>query len=355
MLGKLWREDPHFAALKHKIAITLINAFACLCAVALPASLFRWYDIGFQPVYLVHCFLSFAVLLCYLGKHKISDDWIIGLVLFVLTAMIISGPLSFGLQSGTVTFVSFCVFLIGFVYGKWHGILYLAVWGLFTAAIGFGFTQGMLTYSIEPNIYAGILGSWMIVIIGTVITAAFVLLSGQAIFQEFIRLFDLLQARNESLKTLAQQDPLTGLMNVRACEQAFEQAIYIAKRREEKIAVAFIDLDDFKLVNDQHGHDVGDQVLCELADRILESKRDADLACRIGGDEFLIAITMLNNEEDAHDALQRYIDCIKNSQSSLKDFIKLSIGLAYYPNDGESFSELKRVADHRMYQAKNNK
>jgi len=153
---------------------------------------------------------------------------------------------------------------------------------------------------------------------------------------------------------LAHHDMLTGLPNRILFRERFEQALAHARRSGHKIGLIFLDLDRFKLVNDSLGHPVGDALLREVAVRLNDSIRDADILGRHGGDEFLIALTDLTNMHAvaiiADKILENLRENIDLEGHSLG--ISCSMGVAVYPDNGNNFDNLLRKADTAMYSAK---
>ena len=155
----------------------------------------------------------------------------------------------------------------------------------------------------------------------------------------------------------ALHDPLTGLPNRVLFEDRLEHGLAQAKRHDRTLAVMFLDLDDFKDINDVHGHDVGDAVLKVIADRLTEHAREDDTVSRFGGDEFLYLLTEIDDGQDAMPVAQEVADAIQLpvqvSIGALK--IGVSIGIAIFPKDGTSVSALIKSADTAMYTAKRDK
>ena len=160
-------------------------------------------------------------------------------------------------------------------------------------------------------------------------------------------------ARNE-LDHIAHHDSLTGLPNRILFTDRLLQAIASAKRNEELLAVHFIDIDNFKDINDTLGHHYGDQVLREVAYRLRTCIRDTDTIARWGGDEFSIIQTNLNVIEDAEIVARKMIEVLsKKFELGRADAqLTISIGIALYPLDTINFDELLSKADKAMYRAK---
>ena len=133
-----------------------------------------------------------------------------------------------------------------------------------------------------------------------------------------------------------------------------EIALNQAKRSNENLAVIFIDLDEFKELNDTLGHDAGDVMLKAIAQRFINCARKSDTVSRRGGDEFTILMPRIKNIEDAVKLAERILDSNKNA-ISIKEkmvFPKTSIGISIYPHDGDSIETLINNADKAMYYAK---
>jgi diguanylate cyclase (GGDEF)-like protein len=156
------------------------------------------------------------------------------------------------------------------------------------------------------------------------------------------------------LAYLAQFDPLTGLPNRALLSDRFSQMIVLARRRDVPLGVLFIDLDDFKLVNDSQGHAAGDELLKETARRLLAVVRQGDTVARISGDEFAVILGDLARADDAALVAQKTIDKLGEA-FAIRDqevFITASIGIATFPADGDNAEVLLGAADAAMYRAK---
>ncbi len=159
----------------------------------------------------------------------------------------------------------------------------------------------------------------------------------------------------EKLKFLSLYDHLTKLPNRVLFYDRMKQEIAYAKREKKKFALMFLDLDNFKEVNDKFGHDIGDQLLQEVAKKFNELLREADTICRLGGDEFIILLPRLAQpRENAVDVARKILHSlvepflIKGNQI----YVNTSIGIALYPDDGDKEEVLIKSADKAMYSAK---
>jgi len=159
----------------------------------------------------------------------------------------------------------------------------------------------------------------------------------------------------EKLKFLSLYDFLTKLPNRVLFYDRMSQEIAYAKREQKKFALMFLDLDNFKKVNDKFGHDAGDKLLQEAAKRFNSLLRESDTICRLGGDEFIILLPRLKNpRENTEDVVQKIFSAFSEPFKIKNDSvnINLSIGIALYPDDGEKEEVLIKSADNAMYAAK---
>jgi len=160
--------------------------------------------------------------------------------------------------------------------------------------------------------------------------------------------------KEERLNYLAYYDVLTGLPNRNLLGDRLAQAISHSKRYDSMAAVAFIDLDRFKIINDSLGHTAGDYLLKVVAERFAACLRDGDTVARLGGDEFVMVLPGQNSVEAINQVMQRIRTSIAEPVKSPKGLLatSCSIGIALYPQDGEDVETLLKHADAAMYRAK---
>ncbi|HKO87699.1 MAG TPA: diguanylate cyclase [Burkholderiales bacterium] len=163
-----------------------------------------------------------------------------------------------------------------------------------------------------------------------------------------------LKAVEEQVRHLANHDPLTGLPNRRLLHDRMTQAFSHAKRHEDKVAIMVIDLDEFKRINDIHGHKIGDRVLQVVSGRLRTTVRQADTVARMGGDEFVVVLPELQQPVAAARVAEKVLYAVARPiKVDGHNFqVRASIGIAVFPADGEDVETLLKCADAAMYNAK---
>lgn len=156
------------------------------------------------------------------------------------------------------------------------------------------------------------------------------------------------------LVQLAYYDPLTGIGNRARLHQQLEHLVAVAKRANQRFALVFMDVDNFKQVNDSLGHASGDVLLKTMAERLQACVRESDLLARIGGDEFVLVLTMIDEAEDVLVTLQKVGSALAQPIriDEREIFSSVSMGISLYPDDGDDIHALMRHADTALYAAK---
>ncbi len=175
--------------------------------------------------------------------------------------------------------------------------------------------------------------------------------------QNFIAVYTNLKeiiAMEEKAEYLAYHDSLTHLPNRANFERQIEDILALSKINNEKVAVLFIDLDRFKVINDTLGHHVGDSMLIEIAKRVKHVLKKDDVLARIGGDEFVIVLTAVQENNEVRYIAEKILTIIREPivVQDYHLYTTASLGIAIYPHDGESRNEIIKHADSAMYHAK---
>jgi diguanylate cyclase (GGDEF)-like protein/PAS domain S-box-containing protein len=163
-----------------------------------------------------------------------------------------------------------------------------------------------------------------------------------------------LKRYQDELEHQANYDALTGLANRNLLKDRLHQQLALANRYKRAFSIAFIDLDNFKLINDSLGHEVGDRLLRMCGERLAGCVRDGDTVARPGGDEFVLLVAERNNERGAYRVVQRVMTALAPPfQIDNREFnVTCSVGIASFPRDGQDAETLLRNADTAMYRAK---
>lgn len=170
---------------------------------------------------------------------------------------------------------------------------------------------------------------------------------------ERLTLEEQIKKQSEQLRFFSYHDPLTGLANRRFLEEQAERILALADRQKESMTLFYLDLNDFKKINDTFGHQMGDLILVETAKRLKKAIRKSDFVARMGGDEFIFLLPR-TSKSHATSLAKRIIEQIQAPMTIEQCSFQISaaIGTAEYPIDGKSLSELVQVADKNLYCAK---
>lgn len=163
-----------------------------------------------------------------------------------------------------------------------------------------------------------------------------------------------IKQRLDTLKHVAMHDPLTNLPNRNLLNEFSERVFSIARRNQTLVAVCFCDLDGFKQINDNYGHQAGDEFLKTIANRLKDSVREQDIVARFGGDEFIILLTGLQSEEDAERSINTLLQAIPQpvDYRGQNLSVTVSIGVSFFPKHGEDLTALEKKADSSLYESK---
>jgi len=165
----------------------------------------------------------------------------------------------------------------------------------------------------------------------------------------------LVRQAEADLARLRHHDPLTGLPNRRLLEDRLNHALTVAERQESALAVLFVDIDNFKRINDTLGHEVGDSLIKVFAERIWQSVRSMDTVARWGADDFVVVLENLGSPGEATSVGEKLIEAVGRPLHLGDNLLRIgaSIGVALYPQDGKDVSTLLKNADLALFEAKN--
>ncbi len=161
--------------------------------------------------------------------------------------------------------------------------------------------------------------------------------------------------KDETIKTLAFYDPLTMLANRRLLMEKIKGAMALVNRIGGQFAVFYIDIDEFKTINDTMGHKISDEILKVISDRLLSTVREVDTVSRLGGDEFAILFECIGLVSNLEVISQKILNIIREpiNIDSKVFYVSCSIGGSTFPTDSDKIEQLLSYADMAMYHAKN--
>lgn len=179
---------------------------------------------------------------------------------------------------------------------------------------------------------------------------------GEEYICAFVRDITARKQIEEKMSRMAHFDAITNLPNRALLYDRLEQAIALARRQDRQLAVLFLDLDGFKLINDSFGHYVGDDLLSSVAERLRENARDMDSVARVGGDEFIFILNEIGKLENAAIVANKIIESLSLPFLIQGHICHIggSIGISIFPEDGNNMEDLIKQADDAMYLAKKN-
>ena len=252
-----------------------------------------------------------------------------------------------GIRTPLLFAIPFLIMLGGWFLTRRETVLMAAATVALLTLLAWGESAGWLAIRIERGAWA-----WWFTMVPLVLLGALVTVS---LRRRLLRHHGRVAELTRQIVHLARHDPLTGLFNRSAMMEILAGALARASRGNHLVAVLFIDLDDFKLINDKHGHGVGDHVLAEVAERLGQEVRVSDAVARFGGDEFVAVLTDLADLEAVDNAVQR-VRASLHAPVALDGgravAARASIGVAVMPRDGMDAEALIRHADADMYHAK---
>lgn len=349
--------DSELKSLREAFSIKVFYGTVLLVAVGLPVSLSRWWMSGeFIPIYAAHICLSawvIALLFIYKKLNPVVVP-ITNLVLYVVAAM--AAVFTFGITATPLAFLCFSTFFSAMYWGRTVGLLvFLGFLGFYVLAAKLFVTEA-LTPGFDLNAYVRAPTSWIANIVAGFIPALMLILASAQFRQRLEGLTEKITKQKQEIEYMANHDALTGLPTLRLIDTLLDKALSHAKRHQIKTALLYMDLDGFKAINDKYGHATGDIILKVVAERLSQTIRSEDVACRIGGDEFLILLPCVENCDSVKRACDRILAEISKpilaQGANLK--VTASIGAALFPDHAYTSSEMKKCADQVMYEIKHN-
>lgn len=329
----------------------LLSAVASVIALTFEGGLSAFIGISIDVI-LVLVNIGMLAFIRRTGLYKICA---IIEIMMIFAGVVIGIFVSAGIVHSPVTQLLILGPLLGYVFGgaRWGNnmlVLTLVVIIGFAALelSGFRFIQSIASNNIG-------LSRIMITLLNLAVVAAMALVYERTT----ANLQRERDAEHQRYMRLAKIDPLTGLENRRNFDAEVGRRIATAAAQDQAphFTLCFIDLDGFKAVNDRHGHNIGDEVLRVVSDRLRAASRSVDVVGRYGGDEFMLMLDSVSDRATLDAMAQRLIESLRQPISTSAGMVNIgaSIGFAQFPNDAAELEALKRAADLAMYEAKRNR
>lgn len=349
------RADDVIGQIRSRLVDFFLTGMAVLTVVAAPVSAWRSVYTGWLPLYSFHLALMVVTVGVWGLRRRIAAPVKVGYLLCTVFLLSFVALVNFGAAaSGGLALLLLGNLLAAVFFSRRYlnWVIGLSLLGLGT--IGVLFLTGVLTLGFDANRAAVAVQSWITVLVAAVVCLVFFVHAFGAYQGAVYSLLAELRAQRDQIARMAEQDQLTGLPALRLAHDRLEMACHQGRRYQHKVALLFIDLDGFKAVNDGFGHEAGDLVLMTVAQRLRSAIRAEDTAARIGGDEFVVVLNSISNEDDAAALagllIQRVNEAIDYHGTPL--VVGASIGIAVFPEHGGDAQTLRRRADQAMYSVK---
>ena len=308
-------------------------------------------------------FYGDSITLMATGIFLFSVDWaiykerpVMGAAIFLLSLTLMLSYLIWvggGIRDNAV--LGYCGVLIfaAMVGNKRLLILVLSVMVTVLMAVSFANQYGIMRNNIDPiNLATGAIAIVILLVVGF---AVWMLADDyRATLDELARENERVKSAKSHIEHMAMHDPLTGLPNRIMAQHSFDQIYREAKAHKQLLGIIFIDLDNLKPINDSLGHQAGDQILKEVALRLLSYTKQVDWVCRYGGDEFIVFMPNITAADQVSEASVDILQLVSENYvyRNIEIFCTCSIGIALAPQDGEDLDTLIKKADIAMYHSK---
>ena len=345
----------HVKGLLDNFCNQMLGGLIFFAVLSYPMALMQWQVTGFLPIYGVYTLVNLLIIFTTIMRNKLSVNYK-GFVIASCFALLgLAGTYTYGLASGSLVFVIACSFFCSHIWGRNIALIVTGIYLALLCVIAALYIFGILDNAEDLNSYVDTYKGWLTALLPAALLVIVLISTTTELLANQKELAEDLFKQKVEVEHLANHDKLTGLPSLRLAEEHLEKAISDAAQHGSKAALLYLDLDGFKGINDNFGHDAGDHVLVTVAQRLKHAVRNTDSCCRIGGDEFLIIIPEIHDLEPIRALCQRLINSIQQT-IRFKDNdmqIGISIGVALYPDNAHNAKSLRKSADEAMYQIKN--
>lgn len=340
--------------IRERFVENMWQGVAVVALVGAPISALRAVDTGWLGAYTIHVLIALGTWTVYLFRGRLSLRAKSALLTLVFWAVGLPGMFTMGFPATSVWWLVLSCLVAGTVYSIRIGIaLGLATLSV-VAIAATGFISGALTLAFDHDDYLRLPSAWAALLVVTGAFTFIVLRSTWLYNNAVVDLLRQVSEQRDQIEKLAMHDRLTGLPLAQLAEDRLTMAVHASRRSGRKVALMFIDLDDFKAVNDNYGHEAGNVVLREVAHGIQAALRADDTVARVGGDELLAIIGDLQGVDPAGVVAAKIIRAAGRPVLFNGHTIRVgaSVGIAIFPDDGGTAQLLLARADAAMYSAK---
>lgn len=297
----------------------------------------------------------------YLYRHRLSYRFKSRMLLSVLFLAGAGGLVSFGQAAPTGNYFTMAFVVAAILYARSLVVAMIGGTVALIALVGYAAVTGLHVVVVNISEVSRQPAAWLNLTLSMALTTGAIAAALGAFMRSVYGLLgDVhrqqleIEQQRDQIRHLATHDNLTGLPMLRLANDRSRVAIARAQRAGRKVGFMFIDLDGFKAINDLHGHDAGDAVLKEVAQRLKTAVRASDTAARIGGDEFLVILGDLSEAEQAADVAAKILHTLAAPITHGRHQIGIgaSIGISLFPDHAGELDALKKAADTAMYRVK---
>jgi diguanylate cyclase (GGDEF)-like protein len=340
--------------IRHTLVDRMWQGLFVVALLGAPASASRSLVTGWRHLYTFHIAVAFLIVAVYWFRARIPFAVKSALLPLIFWGVGLAGVFAMGMLGAGYWWLVLSSLLVSMLYSMRAGIAVAVAVTLLLGVAGAGYVSGVLKVAVDANVYMASPATWATLLIAAIVTPFIVFQSVAAYQETTLELLEEVHKQRDHIHQLATHDQLTGLPLMRLAGDRLQMALYAASRSGKKVALLFIDLDGFKNVNDTWGHEAGDYVLKEVANRLLKSIRAEDTAARIGGDEFIVILGGLPDEQVAARIAGRTISTVSRpiSHAGGSTSVGVSIGIGLFPDHAADAPALQRAADAAMYTAK---
>ena len=346
--------DPDISAIRTGFVDNMWRGLLVIAVLSIPLSIARIIYTQWLPLYGYHLAIATVVMGLALVQKRAPFGWRAGLLFVLLWLVGLPGVFFFGLAASGIWWLVLSCLVATTLYSPRFGLVASLLTGLVLLVAGAGFVSGVLQPAVPADRYLVLASSWIATFIVTCIFSVLVLQSFGGYTSAIEKLLVRIKEQRDEIERLSLHDPLTGLPLATLAGDRVQMALHAARRSGRRVALLYIDLDDFKQVNDSLGHDAGDSVLRACAWRMRHVLRGEDTVARLGGDEFIAVIGGLSDPGQAARVAQKLLRATAQplEYDDRSIVVGASIGIALYPDDGADLATLRRRADAAMYEAK---